>query len=167
MFPEGSSSIFKWNEVTWYSRLAAIVVLFGAVPSLFFYIGVRYEQATGQTIQQTSSSLSAASNSNNPVPEASTSESSPFILAGNVCPIRQNDPLATFQVFDGNPTDLADLMPDTDNKTISTFSVGYIYDQRRYVTVRCEYANGETYDAKLNRVNQCVYRLQDKSLNCN
>jgi hypothetical protein len=32
----------KWNEVTWYSRLGAIVVCFGVIPVLTFYIGTQY-----------------------------------------------------------------------------------------------------------------------------
>ena len=34
----------KFNEVTWYSKLAAIIFFIGVLPSLTFYIGVRYEQ---------------------------------------------------------------------------------------------------------------------------
>ena len=32
----------KWNEVTWYSRLGAIILFIGIVPALCFYIGAEY-----------------------------------------------------------------------------------------------------------------------------
>jgi hypothetical protein len=34
----------KWNEITWYSRLGAIVLFLGVVPMVVFYIGVQYGQ---------------------------------------------------------------------------------------------------------------------------
>jgi hypothetical protein len=34
----------KWNEVTWYSRLAEIIVLLGILPIAVFYIGRQYEK---------------------------------------------------------------------------------------------------------------------------
>lgn len=33
----------KWNEVTWYSKLGAIILFTGIVPALCFYIGTQYE----------------------------------------------------------------------------------------------------------------------------
>jgi hypothetical protein len=36
----------KWNEVTWYSRLGAIILFFGAIPALSFYIGMQYERVS-------------------------------------------------------------------------------------------------------------------------
>ncbi len=44
MSPEGSSGI-KWNEVTWYSRLLAAILLFVLMPALGFYIATQYEMA--------------------------------------------------------------------------------------------------------------------------
>lgn len=35
--------MIKWNEVTWYSRLGAIILFIGVVPVLSFCIGVEYE----------------------------------------------------------------------------------------------------------------------------
>ncbi len=40
----------KWNEVTWYSKLGAIVLFIGIVPALSFYIGTQYE-LTQQTVE--------------------------------------------------------------------------------------------------------------------
>ena len=36
----------KWNEVTWYSRLGAVILFLAIVPMLAFYIGMRYGQLT-------------------------------------------------------------------------------------------------------------------------
>ena len=37
--------MIKWNEVTWYSKLGAAIVLFGVLPVLSFYIGTQYREA--------------------------------------------------------------------------------------------------------------------------
>ena len=34
----------KWNDVTWYSRLGALIVFIGIIPALAFYIGIQYER---------------------------------------------------------------------------------------------------------------------------
>jgi hypothetical protein len=33
----------KWNEVTWYSKLGAIILFVGVIPALSFYIGMQYQ----------------------------------------------------------------------------------------------------------------------------
>ncbi|MDB5188927.1 MAG: hypothetical protein JWM92_525 [Candidatus Nomurabacteria bacterium] len=35
----------KFNEVTWYSKLAAIIFFIGVIPVLAFYIGTQYQQS--------------------------------------------------------------------------------------------------------------------------
>jgi len=37
--------MIKFNEITWYSRLAAPILFIGILPALTFYIGTRYEEA--------------------------------------------------------------------------------------------------------------------------
>ena len=32
----------KWNEVTWYSKLLAVIVFLFGIPALAFYIGMQY-----------------------------------------------------------------------------------------------------------------------------
>ena len=46
MLPDGHRSLppIKWNEVTWYSRLLAIILFLGVIPALSFYIGVQYQE---------------------------------------------------------------------------------------------------------------------------
>jgi hypothetical protein len=45
MLPQQSdpSQEIKWHEVTWYSKLGAIILFLGVVPVLCFYIGTQYE----------------------------------------------------------------------------------------------------------------------------
>ncbi len=33
-----------WNKVTWYSKLAAIILFIFIIPALTFYIGMKYEE---------------------------------------------------------------------------------------------------------------------------
>lgn len=34
--------MIKFNEVTWYSRLGAIILFIGVIPATVFYVGVQY-----------------------------------------------------------------------------------------------------------------------------
>ncbi len=43
MTPESAPAGIRWNEVTWYSKLGAIVLFVGVVPALSFYIGTQYQ----------------------------------------------------------------------------------------------------------------------------
>lgn len=36
--------MIKFNEVTWYSKLAALIFFIVVLPALTFYIGVQYEK---------------------------------------------------------------------------------------------------------------------------
>ncbi len=40
----GSTMNIKWNEYTWYSKLAAIIFFIAILPTVSFYIGMKYEQ---------------------------------------------------------------------------------------------------------------------------
>ncbi len=50
----------KWNEVTWYSKLVAIVLFAGVVPALSFYIGLQYERTIVASGPMVHTILSAA-----------------------------------------------------------------------------------------------------------
>lgn len=39
----------KWNEVTWYSRLGALILFFGVVPVFAFYVGSEYQKIHSQS----------------------------------------------------------------------------------------------------------------------
>lgn len=60
--------MIKFNEVTWYSKLATLIFIFGVFPILIFIIGSRYEQAkrineTGiQTNSQTGGQINSQAN---------------------------------------------------------------------------------------------------------
>lgn len=36
--------MIKFNQVTWYSKLAAIIFFIGVIPALTFYIGMKYQE---------------------------------------------------------------------------------------------------------------------------
>jgi hypothetical protein len=36
--------MIKWNQITWYSKLGAIILFIAVVPVLTFYIGTQYEK---------------------------------------------------------------------------------------------------------------------------
>ncbi len=43
-------SLIKWNQVTWYSRLLALVLFLGVVPMVAFYIGIQYQLTLQSTV---------------------------------------------------------------------------------------------------------------------
>ncbi|HVM73686.1 MAG TPA: hypothetical protein VMU13_02285 [Candidatus Paceibacterota bacterium] len=64
VYEQGSSKGIKWNEITWYSRLGAIILLLGIIPALSFYIGTQYQstlniQSTNQSLQKELSAKTA------------------------------------------------------------------------------------------------------------
>ncbi len=48
--------MIKFNEVTWYSKLAAIIFFLGVFPILTFYIGMQYQEV--KTLDQSEKSVS-------------------------------------------------------------------------------------------------------------
>jgi hypothetical protein len=42
--------MIKWNEVTWYSRLGALILFLAIVPALCFYIGTQYELTVSYSV---------------------------------------------------------------------------------------------------------------------
>ncbi len=87
-----------------------------------------------------------------------------------ICPNQINQPLRFVDVFDGNPEDLATLVPDQAEEQYGYWLLGYVYDATRFVTVRCKYADGKILDVKLfKRINRCNYKIDAKktlSLDC-
>ncbi|MDV0440711.1 STY0301 family protein [Xanthomonas sacchari] len=87
------------------------------------------------------------------------------LAAPSVCPIRQNQPLRSIDAFDGEPQDLATLEPDVAKERDGHWALGYIYDEGRFVTMRCKYADKQTQDVKLaNRVEQCSYSINARNV---
>ena len=54
----------KFNEVTWYSRFLAIVIIFGALPLLVFFIGREYEKTMSALNQENIAALSYSASDN-------------------------------------------------------------------------------------------------------
>ena len=87
-----------------------------------------------------------------------------------VCPAQPNSHLQFVDVFDGSPEEMAILIPNEALDTHGYWSLGYVYDAKRIVTVRCKYANGISLDVKLEKkVQRCNYNINPQktlSLNC-
>jgi hypothetical protein len=108
-------------------------------------------------------------------PSQST-QASPSIQAGqssqsnsanpsNPCPARRDTTLRFVDVFDGPPEELATLMPDKAEERSGYWSLKYVYDAGRTVTIRCKYANEETHDVKLSTVTtRCDYTIDSQQV---
>ena len=74
-----------------------------------------------------------------------------------VCPVRPGAAVNQIEIFDGDPSELASLAPDDDQKGANTYTVKGVYDQGSYITIRCHYGNA-SMDVKLSdRVAQCKF----------
>lgn len=91
-------------------------------------------------------------------------------MANNVCAVRNDHPLQYVDVFDGAPEELASLVPDKAEDTYGYWSLGYIYEAGRFVTIRCKYEDGLVTDVKLTtKTSRCEYRSDSHktlSLSC-
>lgn len=75
-----------------------------------------------------------------------------------VCPARPDHPVRRMTVFDGPPEELASLVPDHGLQHWGYWTLGYVFDAGRFVTIRCEYADGHNEDVKLtSRIARCEY----------
>lgn len=78
--------------------------------------------------------------------------------AAEVCPTRHG-PATRFMVFDGPPEELASLVPEVTDERSGFWPLAYVYEAGRFVTVRCEYGDGQALDVRLsNKVSQCDYK---------
>ena len=86
-------------------------------------------------------------------------------VTDEVCPERIKDPLRYVDVFDGEPAELATLEPDLAKENHGNWLLGYIYDEGRFVTVRCKYSRREILDVKITkRINRCDYKIDSKKV---
>ena len=75
-----------------------------------------------------------------------------------VCPARHGGTLQQIYLFDGTPEDLAYLAPDNDTTASNVYSLKAIYDEGRFVTVRCKYKSGSVIDVEMkNRIEKCTF----------
>jgi len=85
------------------------------------------------------------------------------VVAVDVCPRRDGQPLQFVDVFDGSPEELAILVPDKAERLTGYWMPGYVYDTGRFVTIRCRHADGQTADTKVpNKVATCDYKIDTK-----
>jgi hypothetical protein len=74
------------------------------------------------------------------------------------CPARPGDPLQNIDVFDGPPEEQAYLVPDNATDERGSWSLAYVYNAGRFVTLRCKYGRGPAVDLKISqRIGQCQY----------
>jgi len=73
-----------------------------------------------------------------------------------VCPELKRDKVRQIYIFDGKPSELAYLMPDDNEDAQNLYSLSYLYDHGRTVTIRCEYESGTVRDIEFkNRIRAC------------
>lgn len=81
-------------------------------------------------------------------------------IGAEICPSRRGQPLRFVDVFDGPPEEMASLIPDQASPRSGWWTLGYVYDAGRNVTIRCKYADTQVLDVQLvRRVNRCTYRM--------
>jgi hypothetical protein len=80
------------------------------------------------------------------------------VAHGQACPSLPGDRLKFVDVFDGTPEEQAFLMADSATDDRGVWSLGYVYDAGRFVTVRCKYEHGRVVDLRIpDRIAQCSY----------
>jgi hypothetical protein len=85
------------------------------------------------------------------------------VIAKEVCAPLPDNPLRYVDVFDGSVEELATLVPDKAKARSGHWTLGYVYDAKRFVTVRCKYADGKAVDVKLaERIARCDYKINAK-----
>ncbi|WP_447887166.1 STY0301 family protein [Serratia fonticola] len=74
-----------------------------------------------------------------------------------VCPTQSLNALVSIRIFDGNPHDNADLVPEPANQNNGQWkNLERIYRQKRNISVRCQYKNGLAFDVTvLQNVTEC------------
>jgi hypothetical protein len=77
--------------------------------------------------------------------------------ATSVCPVRAGARVSQIDIFDGDPAELAFLAPDDENKAPNTYTVKSIYDEGRYVTVRCHYGPTLVVVQLAKRIARCTF----------
>jgi hypothetical protein len=70
----------KFNEITWYSKLAAIIIFLGILPVLIFYFGSRYKEAVNDSILLTPWPVSTSTGLTSKTPPVATSTKSIKVL---------------------------------------------------------------------------------------
>jgi hypothetical protein len=78
--------------------------------------------------------------------------------AAQSCPTKEGTVLNGVEVFDGDPAELASLVPDENGSERGMWNVAYVYEAKRNVWLRCKYGNGSVQDLRFPQpVKQCNY----------
>ena len=76
----------------------------------------------------------------------------------SICTTRPNEKVQQIYIFDGKPEELAYLAPDDNQTNSNIYTLNYIYDAGRFVTIRCKYDSNFIYDVEMkDKVNQCKF----------
>jgi hypothetical protein len=80
-----------WNKVTWYSKLAAVILFIGVLPVLTFYIGTQYE-ATVTAFDQAGLPIGSVFHTKTPLPTNTDSSVEGDVVIGPTCPVERIPP---------------------------------------------------------------------------
>src|ERR1700761_255234 len=75
------------------------------------------------------------------------------------CQDKPGTALKYVEVYDGPPEELASLAPDDEGKNSGIYTLGNIYQDGRFVVIRCKYADGTSADVQLPKVESCKYAI--------
>ncbi|MDZ5646676.1 STY0301 family protein [Nitrospirillum sp. BR 11828] len=81
-----------------------------------------------------------------------------FAAPREICPARSGDLVKNIYIFNGKPEEEVFLAPDDDRAGQSTYTVSDIYQDGRFVTVRCKYVSGFSVDVELKeKISKCLF----------
>ncbi len=150
--------MIKFNEVTWYSKLAAVIFFIGILPVLAFYIGVQFQKTHNESIY----SYKAESNDIN---------QNTFVISTSTPAVVEGEIKYTTQVINGfqvpqivefsdiaiaqkvnaqlaeaaNNFDCGDITPSPHDYFDAKFKVGYAKDDIFSVSIHIGYYCGGPY----------------------
>ena len=152
---EGVSRI-KWNEVTWYSRLGALIVLLGIIPAISFYVGAEYQRTI--VVFQQESRIAGSKVSN-------TSGSPSVMNAAGI----DTAPIKTYQNKDYGfqidvPSDIIFSRQGADSGAVTPLDVSWYFPQSYLgtttdneveidVTVRSVSCSSDGYTGPIKKIN--------------
>jgi hypothetical protein len=79
------------------------------------------------------------------------------LSAKPVCINSGHGHLVDFDVFDGDPSELADLIGQETGPNTGYFDLAYIYQSGRVVTINCKYSDGIVISEKQPPIKGCSY----------
>jgi hypothetical protein len=125
--------MIRWNEVTWYSRLSALIIFLAILPCLTFYVGMQYQAVIDQP------PTVAITTNNNFVSKSSTTPQLMQASKYRGCPNYYKDTVRIYSVCRGG-TDAACLLSGTTtiSADLNTFKV--LTQANGFTEYDCDYA---------------------------